>query len=119
RVMLAEQERVPERLAFPRLLVMVPAGIFVFGGLFAAGVVLFETIDQRVKTPADIASLPMARVLGVIPHASEDPASVKALETVYRDHPSGVMAECYRQTRALALKQMRQTGARSLAVIPT
>src|SRR5690606_39353810 len=58
RVMLAEQERVPERLAFPRLLVMVPAGIFVFGGLFAAGVVLFETIDQRVKTPADSARLP-------------------------------------------------------------
>ena len=118
RVVLAEQERVPERLAFPKLYIMVPAGIFVFGALFAAGVVLFETVDQRVKSPADIASLPMARVLGVIPHASEDPASVKALETVYRDHPSGVMAECYRQMRALALKQMRQTGARSLAVIP-
>lgn len=119
RVILAEQERVPERLSFPKLYIMIPAGIFVFGGLFAAGVVLFETVDQRVKSPADIAGLPRARILGVIPHASEDPASIKSLETVYRDHPSGVMAECYRQTRALALKQMRQTGARSLAVIPT
>jgi succinoglycan biosynthesis transport protein ExoP len=118
RVILAEGERVPERLAFPKLFVMIPAGVFVLGGLFAAGVVLFETVDQRVKSPADVASLPMARVLGVIPHASEDPAAVKALETVYRDHPSGVMAECYRQTRALALKQMRQVGARSLAIIP-
>lgn len=118
RIMLAEQERIPEQLSFPKLYIMVPAGIFLVGGLFAASMVLFETVDQRLKSPADIAAMPMARVLGVIPHASEDPARIKSLETVYRDHPSGVMAECYRQTRALALKQLRQTGARSIAVIP-
>jgi capsular exopolysaccharide synthesis family protein len=119
RVILYSPERIPQIMAFPKLYIMIPAGVFVIGGLFAAGIVLFETIDQRVKSATDIAAMPMARVLGVLPHAAEDPSDVKTIETVYRDHPSGVLAEGYRQTRALTLKQMRQVGARSVAIIPT
>ncbi|MFG0283264.1 MAG: polysaccharide biosynthesis tyrosine autokinase [Phycisphaerales bacterium JB039] len=118
RIVLHAQERIPEVMAFPKLYIMVPAGIFLIGGLFAGAIVLFETIDQRVKSPADVAFMAGARVLGVIPHAAEDPSPVKALETAYRDHPAGVTAECYRQTRAIMLKQLRQSGARSVAIIP-
>ena len=118
RIVIAADERIPEVMSFPKLYIMVPAGIFLIGGLFAGAVVLFETIDQRIKSPADVAAMAGARVLGVIPHAAEDPSPVKALETAYRDHPAGVTAECYRQTRAIILKQLRQNGARSLAIIP-
>jgi protein-tyrosine kinase len=61
--------------------------------------------------------IPRTRVLGIVPHASEDPGTPTRLETVFRDLPAGVLAESYRQLRATLLKKMHQAGHKSLLVM--
>lgn len=117
RVRLFQSATEPKTVTFPRLVVMIPAGIFLVLGLAAGGVVLFEVIDQRVKSPADVAMIPKTRVLGLIPHAAEDPGAPQKVETVFRDAPGGVLAESVRQLRVTVLKRMAQAGHKSLVVM--
>jgi capsular exopolysaccharide synthesis family protein len=93
---------------------MLPLGAFLFLGLTAGVVLLLEVIDQRVKSPADIAMIPRTRVLGIVPHATEDPSLPAKVETVFRDQPSGVLAESFRQLRGAILKRMQAGGHKSL-----
>jgi capsular exopolysaccharide synthesis family protein len=80
-------------------------------------VLLRELLDQRVKSPADLTLIPRTRVLGIIPHAMEDPGAPSRIETVFRDQPRGIIAEGYRQLRGQIWKRMQQNGHRSLAVM--
>lgn len=107
----------PKSLTFPRLSVMIPLGVILVAGLTGAVVVLREVLDQRVKSPADVALIPRARLAGLIPHASEDPSSPEKIESVFRDQPRGVLAESYRQLRSLISKRMHQGGHKSLLVM--
>jgi len=118
RVEVIQSERIPTVMAFPKLYIMIPAGIFLVGGLAAGVVFLLEIVDQRVKSPADLASLPAVRVLGMIPHAAEDPSSISSAERVFADSPTSTLAESYRQVRATIAKRMRAGGHRSLLVVP-
>ncbi len=116
RVQVIQSERIPSRVSFPKLLVMVPAGVLLTGSLFAGIIVIREVLDQRVKSPADVAMIPHARVLGMIPVASEDPLSPDSVETVFRDEPKSILAESFRQIRTPLLKKMQRAGHRSLLV---
>jgi len=117
RVQLFQDAQAPKTVAFPKLYLMIPGGILLILGLVGGAAVLFEIIDQRVKSPADVAMIPRTRVLGLIPHAAEDPATPQKIETVFRDHPGGVLAESIRQLRGTVLKRMQQSGHKSLVVI--
>lgn len=117
RVIIAEAPRVPTRITFPKIYIMVPLGVMVTLGLVVGVIFIAETLDQRVKGPADIAMISRTRVLGIIPHASEDPTNPKRLETVFTDHERGVIAESYRQLRASILKSMRRGDYRTLLVV--
>lgn len=117
RVTVLQQEREPSDVIFPKLKIMLPAGAVVVFGLVLGVLVLREVIDQRVKGPSDIALIPRARVVGMIPDAAEDPAAPSAVETAFRDRERGVMAESFRQLRTNVLRRMLQVGHKSLLVV--
>jgi receptor protein-tyrosine kinase len=117
RVKIARSAQTPTSMSFPKLKLLLPLGVFLMGGLVGGLVVLRELLDQRVRGPADLALIPRLSVLGMIPEAGEDPARPKAVETTFRDNPTGVITESFRQVRSLLAKRMAQVGAKSLVVI--
>jgi len=117
RISVAQPERIPTRVSFPRLLVTVPAGVFLALSCVGGLIVVREILDQRVKSPADVAMIPKARVLGMVPYASEDPSSPESIETVFRDDPRSILAESFRQLRTPVLKKMQRAGHKSLMVV--
>ncbi len=118
RVDVIQSPRVPTQMSFPKIVILVPAGMFVVVGLVAGGAYLLEMVDQRVKSPADIASLPSVRILGMVPHASEDPTRIETPERVFSEQPLTAMSESYRHVRGSVLKRMKSGGYKTLLVVP-
>lgn len=117
RVVVFQNERVPERVTFPQLKILVPAGTIILPVLVGAFLIARELVDQRIKGPSDVTLIPRTRVVGMVPDASEDPAGAGAVETAFRDRTRGAIAESYRQLRAVVNKRMQQTGHRTLMVV--
>lgn len=117
RIQLVQDAQVPKTMSFPKIYIMIPLGIVLALTCVGGVIVLFELVDQRVKGPSDIALIPRTRILGLVPHAAEDPSAPQKVETVFRDHPDGVLAESYRQLRATLLKRMREDGLKSLLIM--
>jgi capsular exopolysaccharide synthesis family protein len=117
RIVRVQDAQPPRAVSFPKLSVMLALGIFIVLGAVTGLVVFLEVIDQRVKGAADIAMIPRTRILGVVPHAAEDPAAPQKIETVFRDQPGGVMAESYRQLRATVIKRMQEREGKTLLVL--
>ena len=117
RIKVVKRENVPDRPSFPILFIMIPAGVVLTTAFVAGIIVVFEMLDQRIKSPADIAMIPRTPVLGMIPDAEEDPAKHQALETVFSDSPNSVMAEHYRQLRTRVIKKMEAHDHRTLLVV--
>ncbi len=116
RVAMHDGPKVPTEMSFPKLEFMIPAGLILTLGLVGGLIVLRELMDQRVKGASDISAIGRTRVLGIIPDPSEDPSAPARLETVFRDQPSGILTESYRQARSAIVKQMRATGRKTLLV---
>lgn len=116
RVAMHDGPKVPTEMSFPKLEFLVPAGLILTLGLVGGLIVLRELMDQRVKGASDISAIGRTRVLGIIPDPSEDPSAPARLETVFRDQPSGILTEGYRQSRSAIVKQMRASGRKSLLV---
>ncbi|MDX2117186.1 MAG: polysaccharide biosynthesis tyrosine autokinase [Planctomycetota bacterium] len=117
RVVIAQSERIPDEVSFPKLLIMLPAGVLGLLGIVSGTIVLREVIDQRIKSPSDVNLLPRTRLLGWIPDAIEDPSGQGAPETAFRDRPRGVVAENFRLLRSGVLKRMQTPGHRTLVVV--
>lgn len=118
RVLQRRQATANGDLSFPpNMYITVMLGAFGLSGLLGGLIVLREVLDQRVRGPADIALIPRMRILGVIPDGSEDPARPPQVETAFRDSPSGVISESFRQLRAPIAKRMTQAGHKSLLVV--
>jgi capsular exopolysaccharide synthesis family protein len=117
RILKLQSAQRPREVTFPKIILMIPAGILVVSGLVLGVVLLIEVVDQRVKGPSDVQMISRTRVLGLVPHAAEAPDSPAKVETVYRDQPGGVLAESYRQLCGTVLKQMAQGGHKSLLVL--
>jgi len=116
RVKVVQREEVPDQVAWPKPIVVVPASAMLVVALTGGLIVLRELLDQRVKGPVDISMIPRTRVLGMIPQAVEDPGKFRSVETVFRDHPQGALAEQFRSVRTLLTKRMRQNGYRSVVI---
>lgn len=117
RVAIIQNERKPNQVSFPKIFIMIPAGVVLLTGLVGGVVMLRELLDQRVKGPSDITLLPRAKVLGMIPSGEEDPGTNSAAETIFRDAPSSVLAEHVRQLRTAVVKHMQRHGHKSLVVL--
>jgi capsular exopolysaccharide synthesis family protein len=117
RVKLLVPAQVPKTMSFPQLKILIPLGTVLLCGLTAGLVVLREVLDQRVRGPADLATMARVRVLGMVSDAQEDPTRPSNLATAFRDAPSGVTAESFRLLRAPLVKAMDQAGHKTLLVL--
>lgn len=113
RVKVVEGARIPDQRWMPKLYMTIPVGLLAMLGLVGGTIVAVEFLDQRVKSTADIASMPRAKVIGSVPMAGEDPGATGKFETVYRDADSSVIAECFRQIRTGLLKSIDEGGHKS------
>lgn len=102
-------------MTFPQLYLIPLAGMGLFG-LTLGGLLLKDVLDQRVRTPQDLRSMPQAEILGVIPSAEEDPSGSRRIESAVRETPTGLIAESFRQTRTAILGKMDRRGYKSLLV---
>lgn len=117
RIKVVKFENVPDRPSFPNIYMMIPAGIFLTSAFVVGILVVFEMLDQRVKSTADIAMIPRTPILGMIPDAEEDPVKHQSLETLFQDSPNSVLAEHYRQLRTRIVKKMASHDHRTLLVV--
>jgi succinoglycan biosynthesis transport protein ExoP len=117
RVLVFQRETVPNEVDFPKLKIMLPAGLIVSMLLVSGILVARELLDTRIKGPSDVAMIPRARVVGLVPSASEDPSAPGAVETAFRDRPKGVIAESFRQVRSTLSKRMDLAAHKTLVVI--
>lgn len=117
RIRVAQLPNLPTSLSFPQLSMMVILGVVLCGGLTGGLVVLRELLDQRVRGPSDLSSMPRLRVVGQVPAVEEDPTKPEAVETAFRDAPTGAVSEGFRQLRAVVAKKMALGGHRTLLVV--
>lgn len=115
RIRILTPAQAPDTIFFPKMEVMVPLGIVFTFGLTAGVLFLRELLDQRVKGPADINSIPRTRLIGGVPTVDADPTRPTP-ETALRDAPTGAVADAYRQARANIAKRMAAAGHKSLLV---
>lgn len=118
RIVVLQNQTVPDKPVFPDILIMVPAGIVLCLGLTTGIVFLREILDQRVKGPSDIAMIPHTRVLGYIPDACEcSDTSKDQVQRAFAKVPKGVLAESFRQIRSPLLKQADRAGHKTIMVM--
>ena len=102
----------PREPSAPKWYVDIPGTAILFLGLMTAGIFLKEILDKRVRTTADLTSMPGARLLGVIPDIKDDPTEATRPESVIRDSPGSVLAESHRQLAA-AFRRVREDSKAS------
>ena len=102
----------PREPSSPKWFVVIPGTAVLLLGLVTAGVFLKEILDKRVRTTADLSSMPGARLLGVIPDIKDDPTDASRPESVIRDFPASVLAESHRQFAA-AFRRVREDSEAS------
>jgi len=117
RVRLFTAAQTPRERSFPLPEIIIPLGFLLVVGATMGVIFLRELTDKRVKSASDLAVVPGAKVLGVIPELQEDPTRISKAETAVRDEPRSVIAESYRQTSTPILKSMEKSGHQSLVVV--
>ena len=117
RVRVAQEARTPRYPAFPDWEYMVPLCAVAIPALTIGLIFLREMTDRRVKTAHDLAIMPGARPLGVIPELDEDPTRPGRAELVVARAPSSVLAESYRQAFMPVIKAMDVSGLQSLLMV--
>lgn len=114
-VQLQAPPSLPE-LVFPKIEVIVPLVTCMLVGLVVGVVFLRELMDQSIKSPADIKLLKETELLGILPHADEDPSGPSSVERVVEKYPTGLLAEAYRQVRTAILGKMDRRGYKTLLI---
>ena len=105
------------RLTFPRPAIIIPGVPLLSLSLVGGIIYVRELLDQRIKSPADVALLANGELLGVLPIVSEDPSAGGEVECVVERHPNGLMAESYRQVRTAILNKMDRRGYKTLMCV--
>ena len=114
-VRLQSSPSLPE-LVFPKIEVVVFGTMFLLVALTGGLVFLRELMDQSIKSPADVKLLKETEMLGILPHADEDPSGPSDVERAVEKYPSGLLAEAYRQVRTAILGKMDRRGYKTLLI---
>ncbi|MEM7227663.1 MAG: AAA family ATPase [Planctomycetota bacterium] len=117
RVRVLEPAVEPTEPFFPKVYIIVPLGVMAITGLTIGLIFLRELTDQRVKSASDLAVIPHARVLGVIPERDEDPTKVDHAELAIRRFPYSVLAESYRQATTSVCREIDRGGHQTLLLV--
>lgn len=105
------------KLTFPTFFIIMATtlGLTALVGTF---LVLREMLDQRVRSPQDLKLLPIeANLLGLVPHANEDPSADSTAERTVERTPTGLLTESYRQVRTAVLSKMDRRGYKTLVCV--
>ena len=113
RIRMAQPALTPREPSFPKLEIMIPLGALLCIAITVGTVFLRELTDQRVKGSSDLAVIPGAELLGVIPELEEDPTDADAAELAVHRHPQSVLAESYRQAATSLTLISEHTGYQS------
>lgn len=117
KVVVMQPATLPKTRSFPKIEMVVPVSVFLCVAAVAGFVFLREFLDNRIKYPSDFASLPGARLLGVIPDREDDPTGVESVEMVVRNEPDSVLAETYRQAASRVVKELEASDFQSLLLM--
>lgn len=117
RVSVVEDVTIPDHPSFPVLLISLAGGMMVIVGLTVGCILLFEVLDQRIKSASDIRMIPRTRSLGVLMDASEDPSNPEKIATVFADAPGSVFAEHIRHLRTSVSSALNRAGHHSMVVV--
>jgi capsular exopolysaccharide synthesis family protein len=118
KVQLVELAPEPLEASFPKLQVFAPGGT-VLGMLLGIGLAfLVELLNDRVRTPKDVATYLHIPLLGIIPDSEED-AQVESIEPAFvsRQAPNSIISESYRRTR-INLK-LSESGQKAKTILIT
>lgn len=113
RVSIRFRAQTPDKIAFPKIIIIVPVVTVLTVFLVTGLILLREATEQRVRMPSDVAMIPRTKVLGVVPDISQDPAGPKSIEDVMVACPDGVIAEQIRQIRGTIRKNLGSEASRS------
>lgn len=116
RVEIVQRALKPREITFPQFKYMIPLTAVVVAGLYVLILFIRELLDQRIKYPSDLMSVP-GKILGAVPELADDPSNPKRAEMVVRESAQSVLAENYRQLSAQVMKGMLATGAKTLLVV--
>jgi len=109
----AEEPLLP---SWPKLVVMMPLGIFL-GLVLGLGLAfLLELMDTSIKSPADISRKVDLPLLGMIPHENDMDEEVDEMRTVMLTNPDSLAGEAYRQVRTCLLFSGPASQRRSLLI---
>ena len=117
RVRLVQRAVTPREIDFPQLKFMIPGGAVLALLLVVGLLFLREFLDQRVKQPSDLAGMGGARLIGVIPDITDDPAAPKRAELAVTEATGSTTAEMFRQFASNARKAIDAAGLRSVAIV--
>jgi capsular exopolysaccharide synthesis family protein len=107
----------PRLKSFPKIEMMLPAGIFFGVAAFIGIVFLREITDQKIRSASDIFIIPGARVSGVLPDVHEDPSGIESPELAVIHSNEGVFAESCRQAWASVSRTLQRSAHQSLLVL--
>lgn len=101
----------------PSPLIMVFGIGALFGALVTGLFFLREVFDQRLRSAADIKLVPDLSLVGTVPSSDEDPGGSHKIERVVEQHPSGLVAEAFRQVRTTVLSKIDRRGYKTLMTV--
>jgi capsular exopolysaccharide synthesis family protein len=107
----------PREKSFPKIEVMLPAGMVLGVAIFVGIVFLRELTDQKIRSASDVLIIPGARVAGVLPDVHEDPSGLEEPELALLHSSEGVFAESCRQAWVGLNRSMQQSAHQSLLLL--
>jgi len=107
----------PREKSFPKIEMMLPAGMFLGVAAFVGIVFLREITDQKIRSASDVFIIPGARVAGVLPDVHEDPSGIESPELAVIHSNDGVFAESCRQAWAGVSRTLQRSAHQTLLVL--
>ena len=107
----------PREKSFPKIEIMLPAGVFLGVAAFVGIVFLREMTDQKIRSASDIFIIPGAKVAGVLPDVHEDPSGIESPELAVMHSNEGVFAESCRQAWAGVSRTLQQSAHQSMLIL--
>ena len=107
----------PREKSFPKVEIMIPAGIFLGIACFVGIIFLRELTDQKIRSASDVFIIPGAKVAGVLPDIIEDPSGIEDPELAVLHNSETVFAESCRQAWAGVSRSMSQLSHQTLLIL--
>lgn len=107
----------PREKSFPKLEIMLLAGLTLSIGAFVGVIFLRELTDQKIRSASDVFIIPGAKVAGVLPDIHEDPSGLETPELALLHSSDGVFAESCRQALAGINRSLQQSAHQTLLLL--